>query len=335
MDDFTVKQKPKSIREIARLANVSTASVSRVINNPESTSPEIREKVMKVIEKYHYVPNFNVQSIFSGTSNTIAIFVYDMTNPFFIHLIRALNRIALDNEYTLIVCDTENQEEREASYMKYCQGTRAAGLIITEGSSRSMSYKAAHSMPVIFLDRLAENVPYPMISSDNRQGIRMAAEYLQNLNHTHIAFVAGPDNVWSARERKLAYCDFIEKKGLEVNPDYIFEGNLDVDTGKRAMDHFLSLHKRPTAVICANDLIAHGLVIRAQSLGLQIPDDLSVIGFDGVQSEWFYPQLTSVEQNVERIAEIIMSAFIKKTKLPKQTTVPVRLVIGDTCKRNP
>jgi len=327
--------KPKNIREIARLANVSTATVSRVINNPNATSPEIRERVLKVIEDANYVPNFNVQSIFSGTSKTIAIFVYDMTNPFFTMVIRSLNRIALENEYTLIVCDTENDAAREAAYLKYCQGTRVAGIIITEGTSSNIQLHAAASLPVIFMDRYIESLPHLTVTSDNRAGIIMAAEYLQNLNHTKIGFVAGPDDVWSARERLEAYCSFMEERGHGVNKKYIYKGKLDSETGKKAMDHFLSLKNRPTAVLCANDLIARGLIFRAKSLGLEVPDDLSVIGYDGIKSECFFPNLTSVEQDVDKIAELLWYGLLKKKELSRKTLVPVRMLIGDTCKRNP
>lgn len=327
--------KAKNMRDIAKLANVSTATVSRVINNPESTSKEVRERVLRVIEEANYVPNFNVQSVFSGTSNTIAIFVYDMTNPFFLILIRALNRIAFEHEQTLIVCDTENDEAREAAYMKYCQGTRTAGIIITEGTSKNICRHASLTMPVIFMDRYVESQPYPTVSSDNNAGIRMAAKYLQNLNHTNIGFVAGPDNVYSAYERLQSYCAFMVENGYGVIQKNIFKGGLDMETGKKAMDHFLSLKNKPTAVICANDLIAQGMIIRAHSLGLNIPDDLSIIGFDGVKTECFYPKLTSIEQNMDKIAETLMLALLEKKDLPKRTYVPVNLLIGDTCKRNP
>lgn len=327
--------KHMSIREIAQISGVSTATVSRVINNPELTSPKIRKKVLEVIEEYNYVPNQFAKNIFSKKSNTIAIFVYDMGNPFFIKLLGALNRIAFDNNYTLIICDTENDKERELKYLRYCQSTRVDGVIITEGTSSDICRQAAYTMRIVLLDRLLKDCSFPIISSDNHEGISKAIGYLQNLNHRRIAFVAGPHKALSALDRLKSYKSIMNERGLEVPEDYIYQGDFSVKSGVRALDHFLLLKEKPTAIICSNDLMARGVLYQAQSLGINIPNDLSVIGFDGVTNEYSYPKLTSIQQDVEKISSLLMEEVIDDKKQPEQIRhlVPVKLVIGATCRK--
>ena len=326
--------KHTTIREISRISGVSIATVSRVINNPESTSPEIRERVMKVIEEYNYVPNQLARNLFSKTSDTIAIFVFDMSNPFFIELVKVTNRLAFDKKHTLIVCDTENDEQKEIDYLNYCQSTRTAGVIITEGTSIDVCTKAAYSMPLVLLDRVLKDSPYPVVTSDNADGIHKALGYLQNLNHRRIGFVSGPREAISARDRLNTYLTIMREQGREVQEGEVFPGDFSIKSGVHALDHFLSQKEKPSAVVCSNDQMAKGMIFRAHALGIRIPEDLSIIGFDGVDGEFFYPNLTTIVQDVNAIASYLIDTLIKGSKEgPNRHVVPVKLHVGETCRR--
>ena len=324
-----------TIREIAELAGVSTATVSRVLNNPEKTSQAVRDKVMHLVEKYNYVPNQMVKNIFSKTSNTIAVFVYDMNNPFFTSIIFSLNRYAFAQGYHLIICDTENNPETEAEYLRYCQSTRVNSLILTEGASSEICKLASNNIWITLLDRTFKDKDYPAVTSDSRLGIRTSIDYLENLNHRKIAFIAGPQQTQTGKRRFDAFVEYMKERKLPTPSEYVFQGDFSVKTGFDALEYFLNLKEKPTAIICSNDEIAKGVVFRANSLGVIIPDDLSVIGFDGTSGDYFYPKLTTVSQDIGEIARLLIQEATEG-KINNSCTkhiVPVKLVIGDTCKR--
>lgn len=297
-----------SMRDIARLAEVSPATVSRVINKSGYVSAENYAKVMRVIEQQQYVPNLMAKHLFANTSNYLAIFVFDMSNPFFGDVIQHLNRIAFDRGYTLLIFDTGNQQQKESEYFNRCQSIRVKGIILTEGVSHSLPLNPSLRKSLVFFDRAYPGDGYHSVRSDNKKGMRLAVDYLYNLNHRRIAFVGGPDEFFSACERKEGFLAAMAERGLSCQPEHLLQGSFSRLTGKAALNQFLSLRTLPTAVVCANEQIAHGFIMSAQSRGLKIPDDFSVVGFDGVNYDFTYPTLTTIRQNTERIAELLFQA---------------------------
>lgn len=325
------KKKYIGIREISKIAGVSTATVSRVINSPETTSEAIRKKVMAVIEEYNYVPNQMAKNLFSMTSNSIAIFVYDMENPFFISLIKALNNIAFDNQYTLLICDTENNLDKEREYLKYCQSIRCSGIILTEGVKYDL-FSHTQNQTIAILDRFT-NKNISSVRSDNHKGMKLLVDYLYNLNHRKIAFAGAMNEFQSATERKNSYMEAMQCHNLEVRDDYIFSGGFNYETGVNALNYYLSMVDKPTAVICANDQIASGLIMKAYKLNISVPNDISVAGFDGIASSYFYPKITTIQQNISKIAQTLFDLVTSKPSEPKQSIIDVSLVVGESCKK--
>lgn len=327
-----------TIKEIAKICNVSTATVSRVINSPTQVSCNTRENVRKVIAKYHYAPNQIAKNLSLKISNSIAFFVFDIMNPFFTGLIRELNKLAFDQNYSLVICDTDNSRERELKYINYINMSKIAGLIMTEGVSANTINKIDNSCPVICIDRYVKcNRDYLLVTSANREGANEAVKYLVGLQHKKIAFVGGPEGIKTADERKKGYLDVVQKYGLPVDERYIFTGDFKKDSGLKAIKYFLSLDKMPTAIFCANDLMAEGIISGALSLGLDIPGDLSVIGFDGTSDNYF-KKLTTVKQLLEEISRVVMSELMKMIndanyRNNKEIRIPAQLVIGETCQK--
>ncbi len=325
-----------TIREIANICDVSTATVSRVINSPEQVSQITREKVKKVIEKYHYTPNQIAKNFSLNKSNNIAFFVFDIMNPFFTGLIKEMNKLAFDQNYSLIICDTDNSRERELKYIDYINMSKIAGLIMTEGVSANTINKIDSSCPVVCIDRYAKcNRDYLLVTSANREGANKAVEYLISLKHKKIAFIGGPKGIKTADERKKGYLDAVEKYSLPIDEKYIFSGNFKKDSGMKAIEYFLTLDEIPTAIFCANDLMAEGVLSRSLSLNLNIPEDLSVIGFDGTLNNYF-KKLTTVKQLLEKISKVVMSELMKMIDNPDYRTnqeirIPTQLIIGETC----
>lgn len=335
MTDSNGKKKFVGIRDIATLAGVSTATVSRVINQPDSTSPAIREKVQAVIRQYDYVPNQMAKNLFSQTSNSIALFIYDVNNPFFGALIRALNNITFDNQYTLLICDTENNKEKEEKYLRYCQGIRCTGSILTEGVNYDLFTDARFTQKISCLDRsIGRN--YSCVTSDNYGGVQRLVDYLYNLNHRKIAY-AGPQELYqSTMIRKQSYTDALVQHGIDIRDDYIFQSDrISHDTGVKALGYFWTLSDRPTAVVCANDQIAQGLIMKAYKLGIAVPGDLSVVGYDGVDQSYFFPKITTIRQNIHQLALELFDSVKDKNAPIIHKILDNEMVIGESCRKIP
>lgn len=321
------------IRDIAALASVSTATVSRVINQPESTSPEIRKKVQAVIREYNYVPNRLAKNLFSKTSNSIALFVYDVGNPFFSTLIKELNKISFDNQFTLLICDTEDNKEKEEKYLRYCQSIRCSGSILTEGVNYNLFTDTNFGQKISCLDRsIGED--YSFITSDNYGGVQRLMDYLYNLNHRKIAFVGPQEKYQSAITRKSSYIDALNARGIPVVEDYIFErGRFSSETGVEALGYFWSLNEPPTAVVCANDQIAQGLIMKAYKLGISVPGNISVAGYDGVDLSYFYPKITTIKQDIHQLAVALFDSVKDKNAPVVHKVVPNIMEIGESCRK--
>ena len=327
------KKKYFGIRDIAKIAGVSTATVSRVINQPETTSEEMRKKVEATIKEYNYVPNQMAKDLFSQKSNSVAIFIYDLSNPFFAALIRELNSIAFKNKFTLIICDTENDVEKEKEYLRYCQSIRCNKIILTEGVSYDLFTDLESTQTIACLDRITDK-RISSVTSDNYTGVSKLMDYLYNLNHRKIAYAGPIEACHTAKTRKSSYLDSLSLREIDIKEEYIFEsGSFSHETGVNALDYFWSLNDRPTAVVCANDQIAQGLVMRAYKMNISIPDDLSVVGFDGIDNGYFFPKLTTIRQNIKVIANSLFEAILNNDSEPFHKEIKSALVIGESCKK--
>lgn len=318
------------IRDIARLAGVSIATVSRVINHPEFTSPETRARVQAVIDEQHYVPNQTAKSLFTRASNSVALFVYDMSNPFFISLIQELNQVAFRYKHTLLICDTSNDAKKEQEYLDYCTAIRVKGIILTEGFDVVATSEGLR-VPLVMFDRSGLKT-WSSVQSDNVQSVVRAVNYLYNLNHRRIGCIAPDEGLLSISNRLEGYRQAAEHLKI-YHPEYVFSQalSLNVETGVQALNYFLSLPEPPTAIVCANDMIAHGVILRARELNITLPQDLSVIGFDGIDSPLFHDSLTTIRQNIPAIAETLFKLCLHPPDKPQRIIIPTEFIPGSTC----
>ncbi|MGI6169809.1 MAG: LacI family DNA-binding transcriptional regulator [Christensenellales bacterium] len=335
-----MKRKKSSIgiREIAHIAGVSTATVSRVINKESNTSPEMRERVQKVIEEYGYVPNLNAKNMKHQSSRSIAIFIYDMNNPFYISVMQYLNKLAFENDYTLIICEAGNHFERQRKYYQYCKGIQVSGIIFTESRINDPFALDGHDeIPVALLDR----VSFPgkdcyEVQFDARQGMQLLIEHLINLNHKKIGFICGPDYMLSANKRKKFFLSLMKEKGLEVPESYLFKTDAFSEiNGLHAYDYFSQIEPLPTAIIAGNDQLARGFIMRAHMRGANIPEQFSVCGVDAIENSIFFPKITSYKQDTEMVAREMMSFLLNAKNVPPPQTkiLDVTLSPGQTCRR--
>lgn len=323
-----------SIRDVAKLAGVSTATVSRVINNPNVTSEKTREKVLKAIRECGYTPSS--ATLFTGISKTIALFVLDISNPFYTSLMKHLNRIAFENEYNLIICETEDSFQKERQYYHYCKSNRACGIIYTAGSTRkNFELDTQNPIPLVLIDRAQfEDFSSYSLKSDNEKALQLLVNYLYRLNHRRIGFIGGPPAVQSVQERYQGFLKYMQLHNLPIIEEYIKFGTFEEITGVRYFDYFYSLSAPPTAIIAASDQIAHGFIMRANALGVNIPGEFSICGIDAVD-EHFYPKITSVKQDTRLLAQTAFN-FIKNVQQvppPVSQIIDVSFSVGQTCRK--
>ena len=314
------------------MAGVSTATVSRVMNHPEKCSAKTIEKVTKVIEENHYIPNDTIKSIFANESNIIAIFIQDINNPFYTKLVLEINNLCFKNHYMLLICDTEDNQDKERAYLEYCIAKRCAGIILTEGYSWEIFKNA--DVPVVFFDRGREEKSV-YVASDNYESARKVVDYLCNLGHERIGFVGSMSDFESVQCRYQGYKDELKARGVTYDCRYIYgeKGYMRAEIGRNALRHFLSLEEPPTAVFCACDVLALGVVNAAQKMNIQIPEQLSVCGFDHVMDDYFYMQLTTVEQDVPGIAKALFEEVVNYQDEPCRRIVKSKFIYGETCAR--
>jgi DNA-binding LacI/PurR family transcriptional regulator len=327
-----------TINEIARLCGTSPATVSRVLNNPERVVEPLRERIRLKMEEVGYKPNPFASRLGSNSRWGLAVFVFDILNPFFALIVRKIGHLAMERQIPLTVCDTENNPEKERLYLDYLLANKIGGIIFTEGISGTVIERAREETATVLIDRHYKEGLVSEVSSDNFLGGCQATDYLVQLNHRRIAFIGGPEDWTSAEDRHRGYKETLSRYGIPYDPELVFRGDLTFDAGMRALEYFLSLHEWPSAIFSTNDQMALGVLSRARGLNLSVPRDLSLVGFDDILSNGLYPaHLTAVQQDIDALCS---SAFeIMARKLDDRSAeegdgrvvIPTRLKIGETC----
>jgi len=327
-----------TITEIASLCGTSPATVSRVLNNPELVVEPLREKIRLKMEEVGYRPNPFASRLSSKSRWGLALFVFDILNPFFALMVRKIGHLAMERRIPLTVCDTENNEAKEKIYLDYLLENKIAGIILTEGISLPTIERARASTATVLIDRHYEKGLVSEVTSDNLLGGTQATEYLIQLNHRNIAFIGGPEDWASAEDRHRGYRETLARHGIPYEPRLVFRGDLTFDSGIKALEYFLSLSEWPSAIFSTNDQMAFGVLTRAHSLNISIPNDISLIGFDDIPLNSLYTtRLTAIQQDIDGLCENAFDIIAKKIGPhpeaieEQRIIIPTRLKIGETC----
>lgn len=328
------KNKSIGVNEIARLSGVSAATVSRVFNNPEMVTEETKIKVLSTAKEHNYVYLQRSKKNAADTQKNIMVFIYDIKNPYHVELFSAINRRAFENDFAVTLCNAKGDHALEKRYYDYCQKRNTCAMIYTGDTGINLGDKdfINYDFPIIQIDR--EQLTHPncySIVQDNRKGSALLVDYLYKLNHRRIGYIAGDLTMKVARERLEGFSAAMKEVGLEVPEEYIKEGFFSVQGGTKSFDYFYSMSNAPTAIIAANDLSAQGFIMRANSLGVKIPDEFSVCGFDGVDTSAFYPPITSIKQNIPRIVNLIFEIIENKQRNSRKFVLDISMSMGATC----
>jgi len=300
------------IREIAKRAKVSTATVSRTINRVPTVDPALAKRVMKVVEDMGYYPNTQARALVSGKSRIFGLIVSEITNPFFPEIVQAFEDIAVQNHYEILLTSTVHDPKRMELAVRRMIERRVDGVaILTFGMEDPLIADLRfRKVPLVFVDVGPQAAGVTNIRVNYQQGIREAVSHVAKLGHKRIAFVAGPTHLKSAMARRTAFETSIQENGLTVAQELIVTGDHKVEGGMAALAQLASLAKRPTAILCSNDMTAVGVMREAYERGIAIPRELSVIGFDDIRlAEFTTPPLTTVRMSQSLLAEYAFQAL--------------------------
>jgi LacI family transcriptional regulator len=303
---------PMNIKEVARLAKVSTATVSRTINGSDKVTAATAERVRQAIETLKYYPNTNARALGSGRSSLYGLIISDITNPFFPELVKSFEDVAVQFGQEVLVANTNYDPHRMEVCVSRMLQRKVDGVAImtSEMDEHLIDEMSSRHIPLVFLDTGVPQEGISNIAIDYAAGIDAAVEHLSNLGHTSIGFITGPMNLTSARVRRRAFMQSLKRKGLRLDRNLIEEGNHRMDGGHEAMLRLLEKSTRPTAVLTSNDMTAIGAMGALGERGLKVPRDISIIGFDDIElSAFTQPALTTVRLSRQEIAKIAFRAL--------------------------
>ncbi|HSJ53196.1 MAG TPA: LacI family DNA-binding transcriptional regulator [Anaerolineae bacterium] len=290
-----------SIKDIARLADVSHSTVSRALGDSPLVSSETKARIQRLAHEMGYSPDAQARSLVMGRTQTIGVVVTAITDPFIAEIVQAVERTARDHDYSVILTSSNAEPEREIAAVEMLQSKRVDGVIVT--SSRVGALYQEHfdrlGVPVVLINSHNQHrgLYTFSVSVDNYHGGCLATEHLVRLGYRRIAYISGPANHSDDQERLAGYRRALAEGGIPFDPALVLHGNGRASGGERAWPQLLALQSPPAATFCYNDLTAIGLMRGARKSGRAIPRDLALVGFDDIPfASYVQPSLTTVAQ---------------------------------------
>ncbi|MFU0789169.1 LacI family DNA-binding transcriptional regulator [Virgibacillus proomii] len=288
-----------TIRDVAKLANVSTATVSRVLNNQGYVNNETRKRVNDAIKQLNYRPNDVARSLFKGRSKMIALFVPDIKNPFFPELARAVEDVTNKHNYTFVLCNTDDNLDKEITYLNGLQQKSVDGLIMVSSTISQEDIKNI-SVPIISLDRKFSS-EVSSVTVNNRKGAEIATRYLKSIGCKRIAHICGPQSASNSMDRLKGYLDVVKHESWFLS-SYVVSGDYRFQQSFEITREMLTQHPEIDGIFVGNDLMAVGVLKATKSLKIKVPEELSIIGFDGISiGETTTPTLTTMQQPIYKL----------------------------------
>ena len=322
------------MRDVAKKAGVSVATVSRVLNEKGYIKEETRIKVLAAIEETNFKPNIVARSLFKKQSKTIGLIVPDITNPFFPQLARAVEDVTNQSDYTVILCNSDDDLEKELGYFEILQQKFVAGIIVVSNKLQGHHLKGLN-FPIVALDmKLDPSIPF--VTCDNYEGAKIATQHLLDCGCKKIAHIKGPDKNLNADERNNGFRDVLTKVDA-YQEDWVVASSFSLESAKQATFRLLSKYPEIDGIFAGSDVMAIGVMKAAEKMGYSIPNDLMVVGFDGIQfGEMVTPELTTVAQPIYQMgntaAKMILDMIDGKITEKKEYVYDVDLVIRQSTK---
>ncbi|MCW8348160.1 DNA-binding transcriptional regulator CytR [Vibrio sp. ZSDZ65] len=288
-----------TMKDVAQLAGVSTATVSRALMNPEKVSSSTRKRVEEAVLEAGYSPNSLARNLRRNESKTIVTIVPDICDPYFSEIIRGIEDAAIEHGYLVLLGDSGQSQKRENSFVNLVFTKQADGMLLlgTDLPFDISKPEQKNLPPIVMACEFAPELELPTVHIDNLTSAFEAVNYLSQLGHKRIAQISGPDTAFLCRFRQQGYQQALRRAGIPMNPSYTAKGDFTFEAGAKSVRTLLALPEPPTAIFCHNDIMAIGAMQEAKKLGLRVPQDLSFVGFDDIQfAQYCDPPLTTISQ---------------------------------------
>lgn len=329
-----------TIYDVAREANVSMATVSRVVNGNPNVKPTTRKKVLEAIERLGYRPNAVARGLASKKTTTVGVVIPDVSSTFYSELARGIEDIATMYKYNIILSNSDQNKQKEFHLLNTLLGKQVDGIVFMSGNitDEHVEEFKRSPVPIVLAASFDENDEIPSVNIDYEQAAYDAVKFLIDKGHKQIAYVTGPLEEPVNKIKKLnGYQRALEEAGLSLNEEYIIEGDYSYESGIEAFDKILELSPKPTAVFVGTDEMALGVIHAAQDKGYKIPNDFEVVGFDNTRlAVMVRPKLTTVVQptyDIGAVAMRLLTKLMNKEEVDNQiVTLPHRIEIRQSTK---
>jgi DNA-binding LacI/PurR family transcriptional regulator len=326
-----------TIYDVAKKAGVSIATVSNVVNGTGKIGDKTKLKVLEIMKEINYRPSVVASALMGKSTYTIGLLIPDISNPFFAEIARSVEDRGHELGFNLVICSTDNNPKKEAQYLSLLKQKSVDGIILGTGLRNDITLKELQeeNVPIAVIARETTSITANSVLVDDYSGGYQATSHLIELGHERIAVIAEDLNVMSSRERVRGYKQALEEKGLNVDEKYILVSDFTVEDGKKITHQLLDSDNPPTAVFACNDMLAIGVIQAARDKGYNIPEKLSVVGFDNtILATVTDPPLTTVAQPIlemgHQVVDLLIQEIKEKKKVKKRIMLSPDLIVRKT-----
>lgn len=331
--------KRTTLKEVAMLAGVSTATVSNALNGKKFVSKEIREKIDKAIQELNYQPNILAKSLRVKESKIIGVLISDIANPFFSNVVRGIEEVLYQRNYSVLLCNTDSSVEKERKYINTLIGQRVDGLIVSSAGNTGDYFRSLNKagIPIVFLNRCPEFMNNDVIMTNNIQGSYSATEHLIRHGYSKIAIIKGPSTISTGKDRYVGYSRALEDYGMTEFAELVKEGEFTVESGYAKMKELMEQEMKPDAVFVSNNLMTLGAYKFLKESHIEIPGQVALLGYDDTEwSDIVDPPITTVRQPAYDLganaAKLLLNRIKKDDQVKREITyIETALIIRRSC----
>ncbi len=317
-----------TMKDVARLAGVSIATVSSTLSGATFVSPELKERVLAAVDELGYAPNAMARGLKRGASSLLGLIVPDITNPFFTEMVHEIQRRAAAHGFTVMLGVSDDNAANDEALIRLMRSHQAAGTIILPSGGEEDCRRLAGlagPMPIVTVDNAPPGIGVDTVALDNRKAASLATRHIIGLGHRSIGTIAGPSHRFVSRERLIGFEEEMERQGIAIKPDDILRGDFHVAEARLAGLDFLNRAARPTALFVANNQMLIGVMQAVAEAGLSVPGDVSVVSIDDFPwASAFMPALTTVRQPIAAFAEAALDCLTARIADPE---IPLRRIV--------
>ncbi|MCI2256064.1 LacI family transcriptional regulator [Domibacillus sp. PGB-M46] len=324
-----------TIKDVAQLSGISKTTVSRVINNKGYVSEEKKALVLKAMEELEYHPNLSARRLRGQLTTTIGVIVPKITNPFFSYLVDAIEEAAYEKGYQVLIFQSNEDPKKELAFLNLLKTKQVDGVIMTAVENHWSKVKSfIEHGPIVLCNVYIDKSKVPTVRLNQYKGTYDGIKHLIERGHRKIAYCTGGffKKEGKGKERNQGYQKALEEAGISINPNWVFVNQHSIEDGQQVLRKILEMDERPTAVFTGSDEVASGMIAEANVRGIQIPDDLAIMGFDDQPiARVVSPKLTTIKQPVDRLGEKAVEIIIEKLNNVESSDeyceLPIELII--------